>query len=70
MRWLGTTKPFITLADYKLEMFKPIIYKLLWNIHNILLNILQVACKLYSIYFIIYTDYIIYILVWRNYDNN
>ena len=27
MRWLGTTKPFITLADYKLEMFKPIINK-------------------------------------------
>ena len=27
MRWLGTTKPLITLADYKLEMFKPIINK-------------------------------------------
>ena len=27
MRWLGATKPLITLADYKLEMFKPIINK-------------------------------------------
>ena len=30
MRWLGTTKPLITLADYKLEMFKPIINKYGW----------------------------------------
>lgn len=27
MNWLGTTKPLITLADYKLEMFTPLINK-------------------------------------------
>ena len=31
MRWLGTTKPLITLADYKLEMFRPIINKYGWD---------------------------------------
>lgn len=32
MRWLGTTKPFITFADYKLDMFKPIIKKYDWKL--------------------------------------
>lgn len=32
MEWLGTTKPLITLADYKLEMFKPIIEKYEWEL--------------------------------------
>ena len=32
MRWLGTTKTLITLADYKLEMFKPIIEKYEWQL--------------------------------------
>lgn len=27
MKWLGTIKPLITSADYKLDMFKPIIEK-------------------------------------------
>ena len=35
MRWLGTTKPLITLADYKLEMFKPIIDKYDWELTEI-----------------------------------
>lgn len=35
MRWLGTTKPFITLADYKLEMFRPIINKYGWKLTEI-----------------------------------
>ena len=35
MRWLGTTKPLITLADYKLEMFKPIIDKYNWELTEI-----------------------------------
>ena len=35
MRWLGTTKPLITLADYKLEMFKPIIDKYGWELTEI-----------------------------------
>lgn len=32
MKWLGTTKPLITFADYKLEMFKPIIKKYDWQL--------------------------------------
>ena len=32
MKWLGTTKPLITFADYKLEMFKPIINKYGWEL--------------------------------------
>lgn len=35
MRWLGTTKPFITLADYKLEMFRPIIKKYGWELTEV-----------------------------------
>lgn len=35
MEWLGTTKPFITLADYKLEMFKPIIEEYDWKLTEI-----------------------------------
>lgn len=35
MRWLGTTKPFITLADHKLEMFRPIINKYGWKLTEI-----------------------------------
>ena len=35
MRWFGTTKPLITLADYKLEMFKPIINKYNWELTEI-----------------------------------
>ena len=32
MEFLGTTKPFITLADYKLPMFKSIINKYDWQL--------------------------------------
>ena len=32
MRWLGTTKPLITLADYKLEMFRLFINKYGWEL--------------------------------------
>jgi len=35
MEWLGTTKPLVTLADYKLEMFKPIINKYDWKLTEI-----------------------------------
>lgn len=35
MKWLGTTKPLITLADYKLEMFRPIIEKYDWELTEI-----------------------------------
>lgn len=35
MEWLGTTKPLITLADYKLEMFKPMINKYDWELTEI-----------------------------------
>ena len=35
MKWLGTTKPLITIADYKLEMFKPIINKYGWELTEI-----------------------------------
>ena len=35
MKWLGTTKPLITLADYKLDMFKPIIEKYDWELTEI-----------------------------------
>lgn len=35
IKWLGTTKPFITLADYKLEMFRPIIDKYGWELTEI-----------------------------------
>ena len=39
IKWLGTTKPFITLADYKLEMFKPIIDKYGWELTEIVTGI-------------------------------
>lgn len=32
MEWLETTKPFITIADYKLDMFLPIIKKYNWEL--------------------------------------
>lgn len=35
MRWLDTTKPLITLADYKLEMFLPIIDKYGWELTEV-----------------------------------
>lgn len=39
MRWLGTTKPLITFADYKLEMFRPIIDKYGWELTEIVTGI-------------------------------
>lgn len=36
---MGTTKPFITLADYKLEMFRPIINKYGWELTEIVTGI-------------------------------
>ena len=35
MEWLGTTKPLITLADYKLKMFTPIIEKYDWQLTEV-----------------------------------
>jgi len=31
MRWLGTTKPLITLADYKLEMLGQLLINIGWE---------------------------------------
>ena len=39
MRWLGTTKPLITFADYKLNMFKPIIKKYDWELAEIVFGL-------------------------------
>lgn len=38
MQWLGTTKPFITFVDYKLEMFRPMIYKYDWKLTDVVLG--------------------------------
>ena len=35
MNFLGTTKPLITLADYKLSMFQPIIEKYDWELTEV-----------------------------------
>lgn len=35
MNFLGTTKPLITLADYKLSMFQPIIEKYDWKLTEV-----------------------------------
>lgn len=35
MEFLGTTKPLITLADYKLPMFQPIIEKYDWELTEV-----------------------------------
>lgn len=35
MKFLGTTKPFITLADYKLPMFQPVADKYNWELTEI-----------------------------------
>ena len=35
MKFLGTTKPLITLADYKLPMFQPIIEKYDWKLTEV-----------------------------------
>ena len=38
MQWLGTTQPFITFVDYKLEMFRPMIYKYDWKLTDVVLG--------------------------------
>lgn len=35
MEWLQTTKPLVTLADYKLPMFQPIIEKYDWELTEV-----------------------------------
>lgn len=35
LKWLGTTKPLVTLADYKLEMFRPLIEKYDWQLTEV-----------------------------------
>lgn len=35
MKWLETTKTLVTLADYKLEMFRPLISKYGWELTEI-----------------------------------
>ena len=39
INWLGTTKPFITIADYKLEMFGALIEKYDWKLTEIVSGI-------------------------------
>jgi hypothetical protein len=39
MNWLETTKPLITFADYKLDMFRPIINKYNWELTEIVSNL-------------------------------
>lgn len=39
IKWLGTTKPFITFADYKLELFRPMIEKYSWELMEIVSNL-------------------------------
>lgn len=39
MKFLGTTKPFITLADYKLPMFQPIIDKYSWQLTEVIFGL-------------------------------
>lgn len=41
MKWLGTTKPLITIADYKLEMFASIIQKYDWRLIQIIDGLYQ-----------------------------
>lgn len=36
MKWLGTTKPLITITEHKLEMFKPIINRYNWKLIKII----------------------------------
>lgn len=39
IKWLGTTKPLITMAEYKLEMFKPFINKYNWELMEVSSNL-------------------------------
>lgn len=39
MKFLGTTKPFITLADYKLSMFQPFIDKYSWQLTEVIFGL-------------------------------
>lgn len=45
IKWLKTAKPFITLADYKLEMFKPIIKKYNWKLTEIVSGLYNDSSK-------------------------
>ena len=45
IKWLGTTKPLITFADYKLEMFKPIINKYGWELKQRVPNLYKVGVQ-------------------------
>ena len=38
IKWLKTTKPLITLTDYKLELFLPIIKKYDWKLTEVIEN--------------------------------
>lgn len=45
MDWLGTTKPLVTLTDYKYEMFKPIIDKYNWELTEVVNDLYKVNSK-------------------------
>lgn len=45
IKWLGTAKPFITLTDYKLEMFKPFIIKYNWELTEIVSDLYNNKAK-------------------------
>lgn len=45
MEFLGTTKPLITLADYKLPMFQPIIEKYDWELTEVVSSLYNDRAK-------------------------
>lgn len=45
MKWLGTTSPLVTLADYKLDMFIPIIKKYNWQLTEVVEGLYNNRCK-------------------------
>ena len=45
MDWLGTTKPLVTLTDYKYEMFKAIIDKYNWELTEVVNDLYKVNSK-------------------------
>lgn len=45
MKWLETTKPLITIADYKINMFQPIITKYDWKLTEIVSGLYNTKAK-------------------------
>lgn len=45
INWLGTAKPLVTIAEYKLEMFRPIIEKYNWELIEVVSNLYNASHK-------------------------